>query len=460
MPTRRAFLGQVLGAAIVVSGAAACGDTSTTGTTGSTSGGAAPQGTVKGAAAITQVFGDGVKLTAVAIEFAKAVDGSKLSMSTFRVDERTVTKVYANAEANLADTGTNGPYVIVELSPDDATAALHTAPGAPSSGAASGAPASGTPSGGPTVGEGGSWTVKPATASLTQTGAVTTIDGSTYPANSTVLTTGRVVNLIVDDFKQFSFSDPATAQTLQYNLFIPKNYDKAKSYPLVLFMHDASVVGAPTQGPLLQGLGAVCWAGPQDQAKHECFVLAPQYPTVIIDDNYHPSPLFDATVNLVNSMTTQYTIDKHRMFATGQSMGAMMALGMNIRHPDLFAASYIVAGQWPADQAGPLAKKKLWITVSQGDDKAYPGENAITAIAEQAGTKVARAVWDARSTAEQFATDVKTMEAEGARINYAAFAKGTLLPAGSSAAGGEHNATWRVAYSIPEIRDWILTRSG
>jgi predicted peptidase len=32
------------------------------------------------------------------------------------------------------------------------------------------------------------------------------------------------------------------------------------------------------------------------------------------------------------------------MYATGQSMGAMMTVGTNIRHLELFAASYVVAG--------------------------------------------------------------------------------------------------------------------
>ncbi|MCX5235554.1 alpha/beta hydrolase-fold protein [Streptomyces prunicolor] len=154
-------------------------------------------------------------------------------------------------------------------------------------------------------------------------------------------------NLIVDDFQQFTFDDPATGQTLKYNLFVPKHYNPRKSYPLVLFMHDAGVVNVATKGPLVQGLGAVCWASPEDQARHEAFVLAPEYGSVVIDDTYLPSTLFDATANLVESVTGQYSIDPNRRYTTGQSMGAMMSLGLNIKYPDLFAAAFIVAGQWP-----------------------------------------------------------------------------------------------------------------
>ncbi|MFE2420602.1 hypothetical protein [Streptomyces hokutonensis] len=136
----------------------------------------------------------------------------------------------------------------------------------------------GVGAGGPKVGDttpGG--TVVAAKATLTQAGTVTTAHGTQYPASTTALTTGAVKNLIVDDFQQFTFDDPATGQTLNYNLFVPKDYNPRKRYPLVLFMYDASVVNVATEGPLVQGLGAVCWASPEDQARHEAFVLAPEY---------------------------------------------------------------------------------------------------------------------------------------------------------------------------------------
>ena len=201
----------------------------------------------------------------------------------------------------------------------------------------------------------------------------------------------------------------------------------------------------------------MCWASPEDQAKHESFVLAPEYGSVVIDDNYEPSTLFDATVSLVTSLTKKYSIDQKRLYATGQSMGAMMALGMNIKHPGLFVASFIVAGQWPSDQAAPLAGEKLWIVVSQDDTQAYPGENAITKVIKDQGTAVATAVWDAWAGAAQFAADVRSVLAQKAPVNYTPFKAGTVVPAGSATSA--HMATWQVAYTIPGIRDWIMRQS-
>ncbi|MFG3035128.1 hypothetical protein ACGFZJ_42420 [Streptomyces sp. NPDC048253] len=70
---------------------------------------------VRSVTAITQVFGDGQKLVAVAVEYDSVIDGSMLSTSTstFAVADRTVTKVYANRTADLAQRGRNGRHVIV-----------------------------------------------------------------------------------------------------------------------------------------------------------------------------------------------------------------------------------------------------------------------------------------------------------------------------------------------------------
>ncbi|MCC7370231.1 MAG: hypothetical protein IT306_17535 [Chloroflexi bacterium] len=468
MATRRAFLTISMAAGIALAigqQEAAAGASAAV----APAAGVAPVADVQRASAITEVFGDGQRLTAVALEYAQDIDTSTLAHASFAVDGRTVTRVYANTEPAPAVRGSNGRFVIVELSPDDPSALLwgnDQAPGATAGQAAPPASPRPTPAPGtvlaPIASAGQappSLSITPATALVTQAQPLTTADGASLAPGVEPIQTTSVKNLIVDDFQQRTFNDPATGETLNYNLYVPKAYDASKSYPLVLFMHDASVVNTETTAPLIQGLGAVCWASPQAQARHEAFVLAPSYPVVVVDDTYQPIPLFDATVNLVKALTQQYSIDTGRLYATGQSMGAMMALGMNITYPDLFAASYIVAGQWPAEQAAPLAQKKLWVVVSQGDTKAFPGQNAIVDAIRGQGTRVSTATWDGRWTPDQFATAVAQLEADGAPVNYASFVVGSVLPASGLASGNpgkEHINTWRVAYTIDGIRDWMF----
>jgi predicted peptidase len=424
----------------------------------------------KGATAITEVFGDGIRLTAVAVEYGAAIDGAKLSAAAFSVAGRTVTGVFTSASADPGQRAVAGRFVIVTLSPDDKAAALaeHKQPkrgaGQEPHGAAgpgqepkdAGGPG---PMGGPPAG--GSDTVyKSATVAVTQLNAIATSGGSVVPPADKALSTTAVKNLVVDDFKQLEFHDPQTGDTLKYNLFIPKNYVAGKSYPLVLFMHDAGATSEVTRTTLLQGLGAIAWASPADQAARPCFVLAPQYPGLIANDNSETTSMLDTTIHLVQALTKQYSIDRKRLYATGQSGGCMMSIAMNIKYPEFFAASFLVAGQWDAALVKPLAHKKLWILVSQDDGKAYPGQNAITAALEKEGAKISRATWDGTWSAEQFRTAFDKIQAEGSPINYVTFQKGTVIPPGESAAGASgHRNTWRIAYTIAPIREWIFQQT-
>lgn len=411
---------------------------------------------IKSVTAITEVFGDGQKVTAVAMEYDKDIDNSTLTKSTFSVNGRTVTKVYANTAPAKAAQGVNGKYAIIELSTNDKNAytIAQNSGEKPSNNSGNDQNAKG-----PSLGGSSANSKSEVKVSVTQTSDIVTTDRNKYIATSNVLINDKAISLIVDDFKQLEFKDPKNGKILKYNLFTPKNYDKNKSYPMVMFIHDAGATSTETDMTLIQGLGAVIWATPEEQAKHESFVLAPEYPSVVVDDTSTATNDLDVTVDLINSLESQYSIDKNRLYTTGQSMGCMSSIALNIKYPDLFAASLLVAGQWDPTVVSPLAKDKLWIIVSEGDDKAYPGMNAITDTLEKEGAKVSRATWNGQATAAEFASDVSKMIAEGSNINYIALKKGTVVPSNQLGVGGsDHRCTWWIAYTIEGVRDWLFTQ--
>lgn len=91
-----------------------------------------------------------------------------------------------------------------------------------------------------------------------------------------------------------------------------------------------------------------------------------------MDDEWNVDErLEDAKVALDNVLDL-YSIDRNRIYTTGQSMGCMASIVLNIRYPDYFAASYLVAGQWDERNIPGLEKQKLWMLCSQGDAKAFP----------------------------------------------------------------------------------------
>jgi predicted peptidase len=413
---------------------------------------------IKSATAIGEVFGDGAKIAAVIVEYDKEISSARLSTSAFSVKDRNITRIYANTSAAKTAKGVDGRFVVIELDPSDKDASILSGGsggrGGPGGQGDRGRQGDrGGPGGGVMIGGGGGMR-KPVKATVVQIAEIAAVKGEKIPADPRPFETNKAANLIVDDFLQLDFKDPVSGITLMYNLYVPKKYDKTKSYPMVLFMHDASVNNPEHDRTLIQGLGAVIWASTEEQAKHPAFVLATQ------NNNNAMTPgsdMSDVIYRLVNHVAGQYSIDKNRLYTTGQSAGCMTSLAINIKYPDLFAASMLVAGQWDPQATSVLRDKKMWIVVSEGDFRAFPGMNASIEVWEKEGAKVTRGRWSAREPRDVQAANVAKMAAEQNNIMYTTFIKGTTLPPELENSGSqEHMTSWRFAYAIPSIRDWLF----
>lgn len=402
--------------------------------------------------ALVNILGDGQKVAGAAIEYTRNIDASSLILSDYQVDGRETTAVYVSNKAQLGSATASGSYAIVELKTeiDPNSSQMGGGPSKEQNSGPEDEEGAGSPGpGGPQLGQISDKSAEPVVlnTSVVQSGDVTLESGEKVPANTTKLDSNQTLNPAITGFQQLVFHDDEFNKDLMYNLYIPKNYDPSKSYPLVLFMHDAGVVSNNPIETLTQGLGAVIWASDRDQAQHESFVLAPQYNAIMADDNSQTSVDMDVTVNLINQLLTQYSIDKDRLYNTGQSMGGMTSIAMNIKYPDLFAASLLVACQWNPELVAPMANKPLWIVVSAGDNKANPGMDAITDVLAENGATVTKATWNAESSASDQDQQVKQMLGQHSQINYTVFE------------GGSHRYTWQYAYSIDGIRDWLFAHS-
>lgn len=396
-----------------------------------------PRG-IRNVTSVTEVFGTGQQITHIILEFNEKVVNSQLTKNTFTVSDRTVEKIYSNDRPERTDIVKDGRYVIIELNPKDNGASLRL-------------------EGNDEVG----FQMKKATSKITQKEDILFTNGKKLEKSIAILENNKIRNLIVENFKQFVYKDPKTGTSVKYNLYIPKNYDKNKKYPLVLFMHDMGVLSEDTKTTLLQGNGAISFATPEEQARHEAFVLAPQYSRQVVDDNGDITSDLDATVNLIRDyLLLKYSIDEKKLYATGQSMGGMMAIVMNYKYPELFAASYLVACQWDPKEVSTMAKNNLWITVSTGDVKAYPGMNAITSELIKRGAAVAKDTWRADYTDAQFLEGARKVIAQKSNIKYTTLEKGTnpYLPKDANP-GSEHSGTWKIAYNIPGIKDWMFLQA-
>lgn len=205
-----------------------------------------------------------------------------------------------------------------------------------------------------------------------------------------------------------------------------------------MFLHDAGVTGSNPHRTLQQGLGAVSFASPDDQARHPSFVLAPQFPVPLANDASQTSVYVEMLPRLIEQLATEHAIDRARIYTTGQSGGCISSIALNVAHPDLFAGTLCVAGQWEPSVTAPLAGANFWAIVSEDDSKAFPGMTAIMEVLEANGARITRGSLDARATPETQAEAVSAIRSEGAasHVFFTTFTPGSVLSGDGESAGG------------------------
>ena len=263
----------------------------------------------------------------------------------------------------------------------------------------------------------------------------------------------------VPKFTQHTYIDTVTNRSITYNLFLPADYKEGDSYPLLMFIGDASTVGTDPTTPLQRGYSPAIWATAKAQAKHPCIILVPQYAGVIIDDHngFKITEDVEATARLVKAVAQKYGADAKRIYSTGQSMGCMTTMYLAAKHPDLFAATLMVSGQWNVSDLSSLAQQKFFYIAAGGDPKASQGQRDLLPVLREQGAKVSTATWDATQSYSELSKAAKREIAQGNAINFATFVTGSVLPESAKDAN-EHMYSFDHAYQITAVRDWLFAQ--
>lgn len=263
----------------------------------------------------------------------------------------------------------------------------------------------------------------------------------------------EMIKTEVPEFKQLTYNDSETGKTLQYNLFIPKNIEAGKKYPLVLFMADASTPGTDVTRPLTQGYGALVWATSEWQSEHPCYVLVPQYTGVAVNDAYQHTDEVDMVMRLVKETAKDKNVDDKRLYTTGQSMGGMISMYYNVTYPEVFAASIFVDCHWDSATFPELVKHKFTF-ITAGKAGTF---GALESAARDAGVKYEYEEWSAKLPQQEQDKLASEELAKGAPINIINFESKTVLPADGK--GSEHMYSFDYAYRLLPVREWLFRQS-
>lgn len=284
------------------------------------------------------------------------------------------------------------------------------------------------------------------------------IIGAAYSIDSSSDVDGILKN-VEDKFEQKTFNDSKTGLEIPYNIYLPDNYDKNKNYPLVVFIADSSLVGKGEKASLEQGLGGIIWANDSKNSKEECIVLVPTYSDVIINDmqGNEKSEYLNATKNLIDNVSTSYSVDANRIYGTGQSMGGMTILYLASQYPDLFAAEMFVSCQWDINELSNLDSQKFFYIVSEGDQKASTGQKEVKQMLDNKSVKyeVLDGI-DAQSGDND--NKINEMIGKNSNINFISFKQGTVTgnSTDNKMGAGEHMASFDYAYNLEPVRDWLF----
>lgn len=280
-------------------------------------------------------------------------------------------------------------------------------------------------------------------------------------SNSFAEDSASLISSTTGKFTQEEYQDAESGKSITYNIFLPANYDPSKTYPMVVFIADASTVGTDPTVPLTQGIGANVWTSDAFQQAYPSIVLVPSYPEVILDDNsggHVTTDYVEATPRLIDSVSQKYSVDKNRIYGTGQSMGAMTSLLLASEHPDLYAGIMPVDGQWDISTLKGLESQNMIYFGAEDDDKAWAGMQEVMDMFKSDGVSHSYAQWDGTWTPDQRSEAAQQLFSQGNRLNLVSWKAGTV-DTSNAQNNSAHMASFAYGYRAIAAMEWLMQQS-
>jgi predicted peptidase len=216
----------------------------------------------------------------------------------------------------------------------------------------------------------------------------------------------------------------AAGRRLPYRLLLPKHYDPAQSYPVILYLHGAAGRGDDNSKQL--DWGPLLFLDPAVRDHYDFFLVAPQCPRSegwIESAAGEPAGVKESealrlALELVAEvLPKEFRLDPKRRYLTGVSMGGHAVWTTLVRRPGFFAAAVpVCSGGDSGIVTKAAAKCPLWAFHSD-DDHLVP---------------------------VQLARDlVQAWRKHGGVAKYTEYT-------------GLKHSSWKKAYTEPELFEWLF----
>ncbi|MGK3990801.1 hypothetical protein WMF37_32370 [Sorangium sp. So ce291] len=224
-------------------------------------------------------------------------------------------------------------------------------------------------------------------------GARTSAHALAFGVASMVLVMG-VTRRAAAGYEPHKYTEPGTGLVLEYNLYVPNDYDRGRKYPLLVFLHAAGQDSDLPRDLRSSGKG---WTGSfldnGDDKKYPSFFLIPISQTNRSGwgDGRSDAEKFEGRLTIVVLKqlvaSGEYNIDPDRLYLTGPSMGGRGTWDMIEKNPGLFAAA-VPAAAPGLDEPEKVVGENIWSINGERDSTVGDNRKTIAAIRALGGNPI------------------------------------------------------------------------
>ncbi|WP_437308935.1 hypothetical protein [Sorangium sp. So ce388] len=195
-------------------------------------------------------------------------------------------------------------------------------------------------------------------------------------------------------YEPHKYTEPGTGLVLEYNLYVPNDYDREQKYPLLVFLHAA---GRDSDLPRNLSSSGKGWTGSfiddGDDKKYPSFFLIPISQTNRSGwgDGRSDAEKFEGRLTIVVLKqlvaSGEYNIDPDRLYLTGPSMGGRGTWDMIEKNPGLFAAA-VPAAAPGLDEPEKVVGENIWSINGERDSTVSDNRKTIDAIRALGGNPI------------------------------------------------------------------------
>lgn len=147
----------------------------------------------------------------------------------------------------------------------------------------------------------------------------------------------------------------------RYVLYVPHDYDPARKWPTIVFLHGMGECGTDGLKQVGQGIGTAIMA---NAAKWPFIVVMPQKP----DPRHAWGEHAEMVAAMLDATAAHYAVDPDRVYLTGLSQGGNGTWAIAARWPERWAAIAPICGYGNPEEFAPKLKSMpIWCFHGEAD---------------------------------------------------------------------------------------------